>query len=246
MVKGVIFVAHPIWVEAIFDAQRVINNGQKAVDNQSIKTDENMKAFNKVASAVKKLAKEAEEVGNILATITNISEQTNLLALNAAIEAARAGEQGKGFSVVSQEVRKLAAGSTIAASQIAEILQRINTDAKEAIKEISNADLIAKEQKIAVDSTSITFNDMTREINQMIDSIQTISTSLKEVSGNTNYIADKIQGISSISEENAAIAEQVSASSEEQNAAMEEIGATAKGLNKLSGDLKDIISKFKV
>ncbi len=228
------------------ETRRLINNGLEAINNQSIKTEENMEAFKKVTEVVGKLAKEAEEVGSILATITNISEQTNLLALNAAIEAARAGEHGRGFSVVAEEVRKLAEGSTIAATEISQILQRINSDAKEAIEEINHSDLIAREQKMAVDTTSVTFSDMTKEIEAMMDNIQIISAFFKEIGENTDSISNKIQGISSVSQENAAIAEEVSASSEEQNAAMEEIGVTAENLDDLSGKLKEIICKFKI
>lgn len=226
--------------------KKLINNGVGAVNNQTIKTEENMNAFKKVTEVVQKLAEEVKEVQTILSTITNISEQTNLLALNAAIEAARAGEHGKGFSIVADEVRKLAEGSTVAVSEIGQIIQRINIDTKDVIEEINNADLIAKEQKVAVDSTGVTFNDMTKEIEGMIDSIQIISTSFKEISDNTNNIANKIQDISSVSEENVAIVEEVSASSEEQNASIEEIGATAENLHQLSQKLKEVIFKFKI
>lgn len=232
--------------DSVEETRKLINNGVNAVNNQTIKTEENFNAFNRVAEVVKKLANEAEKVENILLTIKNISEQTNLLALNAAIEAARAGEHGKGFSIVADEVRKLAEESKIAVSEIGQILQGINIDTKDVIQEINNADLIAKEQKVAVDSTSITFKEMTKEVEGMINSIQMISTSFKEISKNTNNISDKIQDISSVSEENVAVVEEVSASSEEQSASMEEIGVTAENLHQLSEKLKNIIFKFKV
>lgn len=228
------------------ETRKLIDNGINAVNNQTVKTEENLNAFKKVTEVVEKLAKEAKEVETILLTITNISEQTNLLALNAAIEAARAGEQGKGFSIVADEVRKLAEESTIAVGEIGEILQKINVDTKDAIEEINNADLIAKEQKVAVDSTSVTFKNMTNEVEDMISSIDTISKSFKDIAKNTNNIADKIQGVSSISEENAAIVEEVSASAEEQNTSMDNIGATAENLDNLSQKLKGVISKFKI
>ncbi|MED1919439.1 methyl-accepting chemotaxis protein, partial [Bacillus thuringiensis] len=68
--------------------------------------------------------------------VTNISDQTNLLALNAAIEAARAGEHGKGFTVVSEEVRKLAEGSAKSAKNIIEIVSRNKKSTDEAVFEI--------------------------------------------------------------------------------------------------------------
>jgi methyl-accepting chemotaxis protein len=231
---------------SVDEARMLINNGLKAVNEQSMKTEENMLAFKNVTEVVGKLAKEAKDVETILLTITKISQQTNLLALNAAIEAARAGEHGSGFAVVANEVKTLAEGSAEAAKEIEKILERINNDTSVAVEGINHADLIAREQKKAVEITSETFTSMTREIENMIDSIQTISVSFEEIGENTNNIADKIQNISTATQENATIAEQVSASSEEQNATMDEIAQTAENLNKLSQRLQGVISKFKV
>lgn len=224
----------------------LINDGIEAVNNQSIKTDENMKAFQKVSTSVNKLTKEIEDIEKILSTITNISEQTNLLALNAAIEAARAGEHGNGFAVVAEEVRKLAEESAISTTEIAQMLENINKDAEEAVDQIEISNLIAKEQKEAVDSTSVIFNQITKEVESVIAGIAVINTSFKVIGNNTDSISNKVQNVSAVSQENAAVSEEVSASSEEQNAAMQEIGATAEELNELSHNLENIISTFKV
>ena len=233
-------------IDAAGETRTLINKGLEAVNNQSIKTDENMKSFQKVSEVVKHLAKEIEEIEKILSTITTISEQTNLLALNAAIEAARAGEHGKGFAVVADEVRKLAEESAISTKEIAQILENINKDAEESVNQIEKSNLIAKEQQEAIDGTSVIFNQITKEVENVIDAIGGINESFKIIGDNTNSVSDKIQNVSAVSEENAAISEEVSASSEEQNATMQEIGATAEELNELSANLKKIISTFKV
>lgn len=228
------------------ETRNLINNGLEAVNNQSIKTDESMEAFQKVTISVDKLTREIEDVEKILSTITNISEQTNLLALNAAIEAARAGEYGRGFAVVAEEVRKLAEESAISTKEITQILENINKDAEEVVDQIGKSNLIAEEQKNAVDSTSIIFNQITEEIESVIADMSIINTSFKVIGDNTYSISDKIQNVAAVSEENAAMSEEVSASSEEQYATMQEIGATAEELNNLSNNLAKIISTFKI
>lgn len=232
--------------DAAGETRALVHKGMDALSNQSSKTEENMEASEKATRVVEKLAKEIEDVEKILSTITSISDQTNLLALNAAIEAARAGEHGRGFAVVAEEVRNLAEESASSTKEIAQILRYINEGTKEAVDQIEKTNLIAKEQKFAVDNTSILFNEMTKEVESIIDAIGEINTSFKAIGDNTHNINDKIQDVSSVSEENAAMSEEVSASSEEQNATMEEIGATAAELNELSLDLEKAISIFKV
>lgn len=228
------------------ETRKLINYGLEAVNNQNDKTNENIEAFEKVTDVVKTLADEIENIEKILSKITGISEQTNLLALNAAIEAARAGELGKGFSVVADEVRILAEESSVATEEISYILEKININVKDAVEQINTANTIAKEQKHSVESTSMTFKDITNEVESIIDSISLINESFEAIGDNTNKISNNIQDVSSISQGNAAISEEVSASSEEQNSVMYEIGATAETLNELSKNLKDVISKFKI
>lgn len=232
--------------EAVDETRRLINSGLEAVNYQNIKTEQNLDAFKNVTAVFDKLSKEADEVGKIILIITNISEQTNLLALNAAIEAARAGEHGKGFSVVAEEVRKLAEGSATATNEVSQILLRINQDTKDAIDEIQRADLIAKEQISAVDDTSITFKNMAKEIEGMIENIGRISKFFEGISINLGGISEKVNEIADVSQENAGIAQEVSASSEEQNATMEEIKDTAENLHDLSNSLKGMVSKFTI
>ncbi len=116
----------------------------------------------KNSAAVKGLNKHADEIGNFVKVISDISEQTNLLALNAAIEAARAGEQGRGFAVVADEVRGLAERANIATKEISSLVDKIQTNTEKTQKAMehvadkandygSNGEKAVNEMKILLD-----------------------------------------------------------------------------------------------
>src|SRR6202008_4756511 len=81
---------------------------------------------------IKRLGESSQEIGEITELISDITEQTNVLALNAAIQAASAGEAGRGFSVVAEEVQRLAERSADATRQIAALVKAIQTDTQDA------------------------------------------------------------------------------------------------------------------
>lgn len=228
------------------ETKNLVLRGLDAVDNQNIKTHENFEAFSKVNKVVSNLASQAKEVQLILDTIKNISSQTNMLALNAAIEAARAGEYGRGFSVVAEEVKKLAEETDESATNISFILNRITSDTDLALKEIKAAGIIAEEQKGAVEVTGKTFSEIAEEVEKMAENVDKITSSLKEISANTFEMKENIKSISNLSEENAVMGEEVALSCDEQSKLMSEMSATVEELSKLSNDMKYNISKFKV
>ncbi|WP_239537040.1 methyl-accepting chemotaxis protein, partial [Serratia marcescens] len=82
---------------------------------------------------IKRLGESSQEIGEITELISDITEQTNVLALNAAIQAASAGEAGRGFSVVAEEVQRLAERSGDATRRIAALVKTIQTDTHDAV-----------------------------------------------------------------------------------------------------------------
>jgi len=103
----------------------VSNTGQQAVAGTITGMSEIREKVESIASEVLALSDQAQAIGTIIATVSEIAAQSNMLALNAAVEAARAGESGRGFAVVAQEVRSLAEQSKAATVQVGEILSRV-------------------------------------------------------------------------------------------------------------------------
>ena len=107
--------------------------GQRAVYNQISGMNEIREQIQETSKRIKRLGESSQEIGEIVELISDITEQTNVLALNAAIQAASAGEAGRGFSVVAEEVQRLADRSAEAAKQIGALVRTIQTDTQDAV-----------------------------------------------------------------------------------------------------------------
>lgn len=128
------------------------------------------------ADNVNRLDEAIQNVGQFTDIIAGISEQTNLLALNAAIEAARAGEQGRGFAVVADEVRGLAARTAEATNQIKNLVNEINDYSAATQGSFQGMTSVAEDIDDSVNTVKVVIDDVTSLSNHMVDSI-THSTS---------------------------------------------------------------------
>lgn len=226
------------------DAQNTLNLGKNSVQYQTVKMDENKAVAGKVATSIQQMAQKSDEVGAILEVIMSIAEQTNLLSLNAAIEAARAGEQGKGFSVVAEEIRKLAEQSSHSVQRIAVIIKEVQDSVANAEVEMGNAQIVVSAQEEALNETVKVFKDIESSVSQIIDSVQHVSTitnHINTLAQDTNIV---IGNIASISEESASATEEVAASVEEQTATIEQMSQAAKNLSDIADSLANKISVF--
>ena len=148
--------------------------GAAAVDNQIKGMDEIRGQIQETAKRIKRLGESSQEIGEIVELISDITDQTNVLALNAAIQAAAAGEAGRGFSVVAEEVQRLAERSGEATKQIAALVKTIQADTHDAVAamELSTQGVVAGARlSDAAGSALSEIGRVSRELARLIESI---------------------------------------------------------------------------
>jgi len=177
------------------------------------------------AATIKDLAENTEKITQIADLITNISGQTNLLALNAAIEAARAGEHGQGFSVVAEEVRKLAEQSSGAAKEINEITRMIRSKAENAVQMMADGEQKVHDGSLTVQDAGTEFTRIYNVVHELHIQFQQVADAALQMSAGIG----KVVGTAG-----------------EQTASMDRVSNTVQELAGLVHKLEEVTGQFKV
>jgi len=150
---------------------------------------------------IKRLGESSQEIGEITELISDITEQTNVLALTAAIQAASAGDAGRGFSVVAEEVQRLAERSGDATRQIAALVRTIQTDTQDAVAAMERSTQGVVEGARLSDAAGSALGDIDRVTRELSDLIQRISEQASEEAASANVVAENIQHIFAVTEQ---------------------------------------------
>jgi len=150
---------------------------------------------------IKRLGESSQEIGEITELISDITEQTNVLALNAAIQAASAGEAGRGFSVVAEEVQRLAERSADATRQIAALVKAIQTDTQDAVAAMERSTQGVVEGAKLSDNAGAALTEIDRVSRRLADLIEQISASASREADSANEVAGNIQHIFAVTEQ---------------------------------------------
>ncbi len=233
-------------LSAAQNVEKIAENGRAAVSGAVDQMSAVAESVDKSAEVIKQLAERSTQIGNISSTIANIAEQTNLLALNAAIEAARAGTAGRGFAVVADEVRKLAESSSIAASQIAELISAIQTEMSQALEQMERGNQEVESGKVVVAEAGDSFKNIANAIVQLTQHAEEIQKNAQVASTRVDKLVNTMEELNRSSKDVSAETESVSAATEEQSASIDEVASASKKLSDLAGELTESTSKFKI
>ncbi|HDZ57234.1 MAG TPA: methyl-accepting chemotaxis protein [Pseudomonas xinjiangensis] len=196
---------------------------------------ETMNALRRLASDVEEAAgvinvleRDSDKIGGVLSVIQAIAEQTNLLALNAAIEAARAGEQGRGFAVVADEVRALAARTQASTRDIQQMIQSLQAGSGQAVSVMQRGAALAAQSVEQAAGAERSLGETAQSVVRINDMAAQIASACEEQSQTTEEIARNISGIRDLSNQSAQ-------SSEESRRASESMAKLAAGLQQQVG-----------
>ncbi|MEK5232521.1 methyl-accepting chemotaxis protein [Lysinibacillus sp. FSL K6-0232] len=196
------------------------------------------------ANVVQRLSDQSTEINRILQVIDAIASQTDLLALNAAIEAARAGEHGKGFSIVAEEVRKLAEESAQATSQIAVIIDMVVKEAvtaSDAMQQVVTA-MQTNTEYIAANKQAL--DTILQHIVDTVAQINHVTVAATMIQQETQEAVRAVENMTAVSEQSSAGTEELLATMEQQNLAVHAINSKAQQLASMADTLHLALAKF--
>ncbi|WP_235922804.1 methyl-accepting chemotaxis protein [Rugamonas aquatica] len=206
--------------------------GATAVENAIKGMHEIREQIQDTSKRIKRLGESSQEIGEITELISDITEQTNVLALNAAIQAASAGEAGRGFSVVAEEVQRLAERSAEAAKQIGALVRTIQTDTHDAVAAMEKSTQGVVEGARLSDAAGAALNDISQVSNRLAELISGISMATGQQATSASGVAQNIQHILTVTEQTQDGTQQ-----------------TAQSIHKLSvlaQELKNSVARFRI
>ena len=221
-----------------------IHSGMSSMEilNESAKATSQVTS--KVIVSIEQLEERSRSISHIVDAINDIAEETNLLSLNASIEAARAGEAGRGFSVVAEQIRKLADQSLNSANEINKIIEEMIAQTHDVVKTAKQAETIVDSQKDAVTNTTTSFNDMSQQISTLVSSLSTITSDVDSMGVSRDTTLSAIESISAVSEETSASSANVADTAVKQMDSVTKLDSASSNLAKRAEDLTELLKQF--
>jgi twitching motility protein PilJ len=205
------------------------DKGRLAVQNSIAGMNDMREQIQETSKRIKRLGESSQEIGEIVELISDITEQTNVLALNAAIQAASAGEAGRGFSVVAEEVQRLAERSGEATKQIGAIVKTIQADTQDAVAAMERSTQGVVEGAKLSEAAGQALSEIDTVTKNLAQLIQNISTATMVQANATNKVAQNMQDILEITRQTTRGTQQTAGSIRDLAAVAQELKSSVAG-----------------
>jgi len=224
--------------------QTSIGNSVLQMAELQEKAEETTSITSQVIDNIESLNQRTRMIGTIIDTITEIAEETTLLSLNASIEAARAGEAGRGFTVVADNIKKLADQSVEATDEIRNIVDAIGRETRTVVENANKAGDIIQRQADVVTETKVSFDSMSKEVERLLQKVTLITENIQRIQEVKDDSVDKMASISAVTEEAVASVTTVATRTQEQVSIVDELLNLSKKLSEQVQRLDDSMNQF--
>lgn len=226
------------------EAMDAVKAGLKAINEQRELIKANTQTTENIKMATQSFIDSTKKIESMANTVSEIAKQTNLLALNAAIEASRAGEAGKGFAVVADEVRKLAEETTIATTQISDMVTSIEAGIGDITTAVDEGVSIADKEKVSMETTNTSFSAIDDKVTSITDKLQELLKGIEYSKGLGSDVLENVESISAVVEQTASGNEEIAASTQEQLGAFRNVVDKVTELRALTDELNGTVREF--